>query len=202
MKTGINVVAEDQRSFAGNLDFYEVTPRCQELIVRSGQLCTLDTTPGAVGAVRPRLLATRDLDQLKAWIGVPDRAYESGELPQRAVPSWSPWLADGSASEAEESATADALSQARQAYVHGYSKLIERGKPQIEEFFGEFRVACFAIRRVVVEPQAGLVVQGSLPAVLIIGEFCLGGAGALRLFTETRMCVDQLVKSDREGQVR
>ena len=188
---------DDRRSFARNLAFYGIAPQQAELVVPAGRTSTLDTTPGATGVVVPRLLATRDLDRFKAWLGVPDHAFERGDLPPYPVSPLSPWLGDDLA---EPDPAAVLL--ARQAYVHGYSKLIEGGKALIERLSGEFRASCAAIGRRVVEPGAALVVQGTLPAVLIVGELRLYEPGTLRIQTETRMCVDRLVKIEADGRAR
>ncbi|MEM6795443.1 MAG: hypothetical protein AAF725_15810 [Acidobacteriota bacterium] len=173
-----NTVQHSSQALSGRLGALEI-PRAalaRDLTVPSG--ARLDLTSESASALEPRRIETPSLRQYKGWIGRPDEAAE-GLL-------------------ADPGAEAD-LEAAGRLYLFGDSRLVAASdRSAIERERGPFRAAVYAARRVVVEPEAALVVSGD-PAILLFEELVLRDGGQLVTYTATHATFGLLRKLESQG---
>ena len=156
-----------------------------DLIVPARTTMTLSGS-GTQSFVRPRLLSTSDLDQLKTWIGIPDKLFETTELDRSrialptSVPPVAPAelaarrslapttveagrlvLAGTAAEEARAALPAEQLANLRtaaMAYIFGDSQLVANYKIAVEQFFPHFQIIFWPFLTITVNPGSILTI--------------------------------------------
>lgn len=158
-----------RREEVPNLDLYRLSDEdCSgdDLEVSSGSVVTLSASPRHASAVRPRLLQTSDLDELKTWIGVPD-AVAKGRCAvdpdqRREMRELCELCKEGESDESGESvalaqrlregtdasAKVDSIRAHAHSYLYGDSSLIAEAKPVIEGYFEAFAVPTWLFPKV------------------------------------------------------
>lgn len=147
-----------------------------DLVVPANTTLTLSASDPR-SFIRPRLLATNDLDQIKKWIGVDDQLFEQGKLqstlavpaPLRARAAVSPTAGaapgaagavdlQGAASNGNfRSSDLDNLRTAATAYIWGHSPLAASYKSAVQLHFPSMQVALWPFFTITV--NAGSVLQ-------------------------------------------
>ena len=115
-----------------------------------------------------RTLATRDLDTLTRWVGVPDAVF--AEPHAEVLRAWLTHTRDDrllSCAPAELEALPGAMYRLLFDYVHGDSRRVAPLRASLERWFGRFDVPLFSFRRVVVPAGAVLELEATCPAVLL-----------------------------------
>lgn len=141
--------------------------------------------------VRPaaRLLVTGDIDRFKRWIGRPDE-----EGAEAGVPLPGPWPEragrDAGGLTAAEWRT---LNLAGNAYLFGDSRRVPEYKHLLETYRAPFTAAVHAVRKVVIGPEASLVVEG-IPAILVFEELVIHDTGRLVAYTAVNATFGRLHK--------
>lgn len=165
------------------------------LIVKSGSNVVISTTLDLQTPFQPCLRITKNLNQFKVWIGMPNSLFEeevfsfTKELPSNSCIPES--FADKSSfSLAEEKD----IQRASYAYLFGNSKLVDGYKEIIEKFYAPFEVAVCAIEKIVIESGGSLIIQGSRPALLILRELEILQGGNIKIYAPTNMTVQKLYK--------
>jgi len=168
---------------------------CEPLIVKSGSQVVISTTLALSAPFQPCLRSTNNLDQFKAWIGLPNSLFEQGvfsftkELPSK------PWMPKAVSDTSSLSpAEREDIQRASYAYIFGNSKLVDGYKQVIEKLHAPFEVAVCAIEKVIIEAGGSLIIQGSRPAVLIFGELEIIEGGNIKIYAPTNMTVQKLHK--------
>jgi hypothetical protein len=141
-----------------------------------------------------RLCETYDLDEFKAWIGVPDRLIETGEFlaaPDVAAETWTPRLEQPNAALSEPEFRT--IQQAANCYLFGHSGGAQRYKAAIQMHLAPFAVAVYAAATVTIEAGGVLEVCG-YPAAVLFEDVVLHEGGVIRLCTPTNMLMDTLAK--------
>ncbi|TFI53152.1 hypothetical protein BLD44_017600 [Mastigocladus laminosus UU774] len=167
----------------------------ESLIIKSGSQVVISTTLDMSALFQPCLRSTKNLDQFKAWIGIPNSLFEQGvfsftkELPSK------PWMSKAVSDISSLSlAEQEDIERAGYAYLFGNSKLVDSYKEVLEKLHAPFEVAVCAIKKVVIESGGSLIIQGSRPAVLIFGELEIIEGSTIKIYAPTNMTVQQLHK--------
>jgi hypothetical protein len=126
--------------------------------------------------LRPHVLTTTDLDELKNWIGIPDKRFKEG-LPSAFSKTHIPLpkkLSTGKAAHpagqlteeanvtqrAFSSADYDKIRLATMSYVWGNSAHLADFKPIVEEALGRFQIAVWPFLTITVHTGAVLEIGG------------------------------------------
>lgn len=165
--------------------------------VKAGSQVILSTTLDSANSYLPCFRHTNQLEQFKAWIGMPDALFQEGSLVfDRELPS-EPWSSRHltSATELTPREQED-LQKAGYAYLFGNSQLplVASYQSILEKLHAPFAVAVWAIEKIRVEAGSSLVVQGKLPAALILGELEIVAGGNIQLCAPTHLMVQKLEK--------
>ena len=124
--------------------------------------------------LHPRILNTEDLDELKAWIGIPNVLFEAGKLDRGSIvlpTSVAPTIpARKARATAAVSTEADAarialpaehlvnLRTAAQAYIFGDSQLVTGYKTAIEHYFPHLQINFWPFYTITVYPGSILTI--------------------------------------------
>jgi hypothetical protein len=157
--------AADRADFEKRLSTYgqdETAVLMPDLVVPAKTTMLLSGSD-AKSFARPRVLSTKDLDELKSWIGVSDTMYQSGKLdrslirlpntaapklmeaavraPSATVPNGGATVPNGAAAPAALSEeNLDNVRTAAAAYLFGDSQLTASYKATVEKFFPDFQI--------------------------------------------------------------
>lgn len=138
-------------------------------------------------------LETRNVDQFKNWIGIPDQLILEGqyiapnELPEGLC---SPALAGPR--EALTDAQWTDVQRAANYYLFGNSAVVSEYRQAITRHFAPFQAVVYAAARLEILPGATVRVNG-YPAALIFRELVIHHGGAIKLHTPARMLVQHLL---------
>lgn len=148
--------AADKTDFLQRLSTFGVTESAiqqTDLVVPAEQTVTLSATD-AKSAVKPQILTTTNLDQLKTWIGVPDTLYTAKKLDvaRVAVPKAAAPTAAVSAANLSD------VHQAAYAYLFGQSTLAASYKATIEKYFKNFQIIFWPFYTITLNAGSTLVI--------------------------------------------
>jgi hypothetical protein len=189
--------------YAGALARYGIEPAMvgdSPLVVEPGVNLALSAT--APCGIFSRKLDTQDVDQFKAWIGVPDDLIVEGQyLAPKKFPSgiWSPSL-EGARETLTDAQWSD-LESATQYYLFGNSALVSQYRQAIVRHWAPFEAAVYAASRIEILPGASVCVTG-YPAALIFREVVIHHGGAIKLYTPARMLVQHLLALESHERSR
>jgi hypothetical protein len=156
----------DQSDFTKRLGLFGLDTSAitqPDLVVPSQSKLTLSTA-GPSSFTHPHILVSKNLDDVKKWIGIPDTYFQKGTLPGRAAPpplrltapvtaeapaprvaglAAASTLAAGTAATAFKLASADLDTVRRGAisYIWGDSTQAASYKTIAEQHFGEFQIS-------------------------------------------------------------
>jgi hypothetical protein len=159
-----------------------------DLVVPQRTTMVLSTSPGSF--LQPHILSTNNLDELKKWIGIPDRRFEKSSLKSTfKVPAQIPKKikTNVKAQPGERNAPAEsfasedfnAIREATLAYIWGNSSLASKFKPIVEEAFGKFQVAIWPLLTITVKRGAVLELGGGAN-VLCVWKIVIEEGGQVR----------------------
>ena len=178
MATTFDSIPDAQRAdFLKRLAIYglgETSILQPDLVVPSKTTMTLSADTRSF--LRPHVLATTDLNELKNWIGVPDKRFKEGlhsafskiqiPIPKRlpAAPAArqvkkAPEVA-GLVQRAYSAADFDRIRLATMSYLWGNSTHVSDFKSIVEEAIGEFQVAVWPFLTITVHTGAVLEIGG------------------------------------------
>ncbi|MEB3311177.1 MAG: hypothetical protein VKJ02_13185 [Snowella sp.] len=183
-------------SFLSEFDINYFSDVHRELLtVKADSQVVLSTTLDRSTSYGPCLRQTNQFDQFKAWIGMPNALFEQGVFSfTQALPS-SPWPSNYFP---ESSRLTDLekenIQKAGYAYLFGNSQLVASYKAVIEKLHAPFEVAVWAIEKIRIEAGSSLIIQGDLPAVLMVGELEIVEGGNITLYSPTNLTVQKLQK--------
>lgn len=183
-------------SFLSEFDINYFSDVHRELFtVKAGSQAIFSTTLDRSTSYLPCLRQTNQFDQFKAWIGMPNELFEQEvfsfpkELPSKPWPSnYLPEINDLTTLEQED------IQKAGYAYLFGNSQLVDSYKAVIEKLHAPFEVAVWAIEKIRIEAGSSLIIQGDLPAVLIVRKLEIVAGGNIQLCAPTHMMVQKLEK--------
>jgi hypothetical protein len=180
--------AADSAAFQNRLSVYGLNESAvlQSDLVVPAKTTMMLSASDAKSFLRPRLLSTSNLDELKAWVGIPDRLFGTTELNRTtitlptsvppAVPAelaaratlapaaleaGSPVLAATTAEAARVALPAEHLVNLRtaaMAYIYGDSQLVAGWKTAVEQFFPNFQINFWPFFTITVNPGSILTI--------------------------------------------
>lgn len=182
--------------FLKTLELFAVKPaeleRDLETAPRS--VTVLSAHPRHATCLRPRMLHTSDLAELKRWIGTPDEAVKGRCLLDREERAALAELRRSLKQTAEEKEKArekevaaaaavagnklDALRAHVRAYLYGDSNLVATAKPVIEAHYGLFAIALWPFRKITVR-SGSVLLLGPGANVLLAGELEIEQGGQI-----------------------
>jgi hypothetical protein len=124
-------------------------------------------------AVQARMLTTKNLDELKQWIGIPDELYTTGRLDQKRIlmppaltppATGKPELAQVGVQSSAATADAERLANVRlatSAYLFGNSAEVSGYASEISTVFPEFQVPIWNFYTITVNAGATLELSGA-----------------------------------------
>jgi hypothetical protein len=152
--------------------------------------------------IPPRVMRARNFDELKAWIGVPDTAFDGAPIRPERLPRPFRTMRRASAAEDSERGRAsvssrrqtetsaimvkdlrgtdlDTVRHAAKAYIRGDSRLVSHYRPIIERFYEEILVPVWAFLNIHV--ASGAVLEfGPGANVLIAHSITVEEGGEIR----------------------
>jgi hypothetical protein len=187
MTTTLDSLPADQRAdFLKRLALYgldETSILRPDLVIPPKTTLTLSTAANSF--LRPHLLSTPDLDELKKWIGIPDQRFKQGlhEAPSAhiPVPKKIPATAHAAAGTSRPFASEDFnnIRAGAVAYLWGNSARAAALKPIVEEAFRTFEVALWPFFTITVKTGAVLEV-GAGANVLCAWKIIIEEGGEVR----------------------
>jgi hypothetical protein len=147
----------------------------EELVVPCRSIVTLSASPRHASHRPPRVVTTRDLDELKAWIGIDDQAVPNRCLAEsehrREMKSLCRMCNGENRQEGDSGdfrarvhqaerahAKNDSIRAHARSYLYGDSRLVQEAKPVIERFFVAFSVYVWAFPDIRVKSGSVLAV--------------------------------------------
>jgi hypothetical protein len=114
---------------------------------------------------RPHVLTTKDLDEAKKWIGIPDEFFQTGKLTPRPAPAplramLQPTAVGTVAPAAPLKFTAaehDVIREAAVSYIWGNSASVAKYKPIVEQQFVEFQFPIWVFLTITVSAGSTLL---------------------------------------------
>lgn len=169
--------AADNAEFVQRLSVYGLDASAvlqADLVVPAKTTMTLSASDPK-SFMQPRLLNTTNLDELKAWIGIPDTLYQTGilsratiKLPTSVAPeirapvAESLTVASAAAADAARAALPAAelanLRTAASAYLFGDSALVAGYKTAVENLFPNFQIIFWPFFTITVNPGSILTI--------------------------------------------
>lgn len=158
-----------------------------ELVTPCRSVVMLSASPKDASYRPPRLMQTRDLDELKRWIGLPNEAVKGRILvdndqrrEMQHVCKCHDEIAGAGSDATTQLAAAvrtlespsqklDALRSYANSYLFGDSTLVQEAKPAIESYFGSFSIIAWFLRKIVVK-SGSVLAFGPGSNVLVAGE--------------------------------
>jgi hypothetical protein len=161
----------------------------QPVVVRSGETLVLDGSDTATLPVSR--LVSSDLDQFKAWIGIPDTDIRSGTcLPPRLLPGpYTRELEDRK--ETLAPAQWENLLLATNYYLFGDSSRVVEFRAAVERHLAPFKASLYVLEYLVVQAGGSLVIAGD-PTALVVNTFDLELGGHVKVFSPVRVLVETL----------
>jgi len=161
------------------------------LVIEPG--VTVSLAPAQSCPLFLRLSDTRNLDEFKQWVGVPNALIESGRFqPPADLPRVPPSRLEKDKDGLSAAELAD-LKRARDYFLFGRSDLVEDYRAAIVMHYSPFEVALYAGREVEIMPGASIEVIDSA-AILLIDRLIIHPGGNLKLFTPAKVRVNTLHK--------
>lgn len=168
---------------------------------------TLSASPRDPSDHRPVMLHTRDLDELKRWIGVPDSAVRGRSLVERehsrafakgrppaGVSAEAVRTESAAKRTLTDSASLDAVRAHARSYLFGDSALVKDARPVIERFFGAFRIPVWIFQKVTVT-SGSVLAFGTGANVLLASELEIEQGGRVVSYGSLTVSVTTLRKT-------
>jgi hypothetical protein len=185
----------------------------EQLTTSSSVITSLRTDVGMASQYRPVLLKTSNFDQVKDWIGVPDRVFDDydpeitiprhvdlPELPQRelarpaAAPLSARFLDTRARSVAFSSSNLATVRAVARGYLNGDSRRLKAYKPWIEEIFPVVTISVWPFLHITV--KSGSVLElGPGPNVLLAYSLTIEEGGLVRSYGDLNVDVTILRKA-------
>ena len=172
-----SIPAAQREDFLKRLAIYglgETSILQPDLVVPAKTTMTLSSA--AKSFLRPHVLTTTDLDELKNWIGIPDKRFKEGlhsAFSKTHIPLPKKLSTPAAGHEAKKAADAANLPQrafssadygnirlAAMSYIWGNSAHVADFKPIVEEALGRFQVAVWPFLTITVHTGAVLEIGG------------------------------------------
>ena len=164
--------------FSERTSFYDLKPHfvIDELLVPKGEILELNSIIGDTQALPFDLKSTQRLETFRSWVGMGDCSWSPNASLRTPSKSWSGRkvnsIADLTSQEAEDVGAAAA------AYLFGDALVAKGYEEVIEQVYGPFRAAIFAVKTIRIETASQLIIKG-YPTVLIAEKIELVDGGNL-----------------------
>jgi hypothetical protein len=159
-----------------------------ELVTPCRSVVMLSASPKDASHLRPRMMQTGDLDELKRWIGLPDEAVKGRtlvdndqrrelrhvctcheELTARVGAETTPQFAAAVKALDSPSQKLDAIRAHARSYLYGDSTLVADAKAAVEAYFGTFMIPVWLFKKITVK-SGSVLAFGPGSNVLLAAE--------------------------------
>lgn len=167
--------------------------RAPDLVVAAGQNLIL-TDQSDDSALVPHIIGVDDVDTAKALVGVEDHLVRP-DAPPLAMPlPAQPWTLGDDFDPAElTQAQRDDIKNAAYNYMFGNSALVASYRGAISRLYSPFRIPVYVARRVSLETEGSLLLNGSA-ALVVCREMEIAEGGRLTCVTPFNLVAERMSK--------
>lgn len=192
-----SLISSQKQNFENRLTQMGLKPAHVVPEIKTGETqgpTILSSHPDFDSAVPPQMLSIATLKELRKLGGIPDQNYVQGKYDGHPeVPSEWPEEKSGHRVGDLSPEENQNIRKAFVAYIYGHSDRVKSYEKVIENNYFPLKVAAFAARNVVVDPEHPLILKGQAQ-VYNFGVVTVKPGGQIQCEADVEMTVQKMVK--------